>query len=212
VQEKLEDLQEQHEAADHWDESMEQGDNAERDGELLLAEGATFGINGVRVPPPTTMCLPWLSRIGSPFIVGLADGAQLTPEHVVEALYIIVNREKAVECVGMAVRARDALDRAERLADKSPEFYREYLDATMRAAMLRKGFDVAVAKFGESLGVFNWERTAEAIVEYISLSASGFKMVPSAGTGGKKKTMTSNGSAARLPWYVRCARRLLRLR
>ncbi len=211
--ENLEDLQERHESSDHWDESLESGSREERDGELLLAEGATFGINGIRVPPPTTMCLPWLARIESPFIVGLPEGAMLTPEHVVEALYIIVNRERAVENVAMAVRAREALEKVEKFSDKSPEYYREYLDATMRAAMLRKGFDTAVAKFGEKLGVFDWEKTAEALMEYISLSAGGFRMVPK-GTDGasKKKTMTSSGLHGRLPWFARFVRLLRRSR
>lgn len=183
--------------------------------EVMDSFGAGFRVGGVTVPPPTSGVLCLLEDIGSPFVVGLGDGEDITRKHVLEALYVCHSREQAVGPVYAAVRARMAVERAAGACKESAAHYQAYLDAQTAAAGLWAEFDQAVAVFGTRLGVFDYVAVADEIRGYLRRCACGYEMMTSESDEPEKKTAskTHQGSARsglRRALY-RCVARLLGL-
>ena len=188
-----------------------------RQKETLVALGSGFSVGGVDLPPPVSGVLPLLQVIDSPFVPG-AHAGEPTLRNVLETLYVLKHREKALEPVFGVARAKLMLEATEKIAGKSPEFYREYVTAVLSASRGYGAFDAAVFAFGEELGVFQWEEAAEAVAEYIACSMGGFEMIPTK-DGGSKKAVAAGATSSRLSgsptslrWWQRCCLRLLGMR
>lgn len=166
---------------------------AERDTETLLTLGGSLNVNGVNLPPPTTAVLSLLEIIDSPFLM-LSGKATL--RQVIETLYILREREKAVASLLRYSRARRMIEETAGIALKSPEFYEKYLKSIEAARKDMDEFDVNASRFGESLGIFDIAKVATEIRDYIYSSMGGFELIPDKDeeSDKKKEPLTANGS------------------
>jgi len=149
----------------------------ERDEETLQSLGGEMVINDIEFPPPTTAVMSLLEIIESPFVIGFENASDIKIKHINEALYVLKERENAVNPLF-------GLIRFEKIAEKSPEFFEKYLKSSKYA-----DFEKEVYKFAESLGVFDQLETIIKIQTYMNICFNAFDMLPneSNGEGIKKK-------------------------
>jgi len=147
-------------------EILELQSTEERDEETLHGLGANLIINGVEFPPPATAVLSLLEIVESPFIIGFENVDDIKTKHINEALYILKERENAVDSLFGLVRF-------EKIANKSPEFFEKYLKSTVYA-----DFEKKVFKFAESLGTFNSLEVIIQIQEYLNICFNALDMLP----------------------------------
>jgi len=156
--------------------------------ETLRALGAEDIISDLEFPPPTAGVLMLLDVIDSPFI----SGRVCSQEDVYKALYIIINREKALRPIYGAIRAERAIAKFAKV--ETPEKLEKYLTANIVNSAKFAEFDEKVAKFACDLGVIDIEETISNLEEYLSECFGGFDMVPKSDEQNlKKKVMMPNG-------------------
>lgn len=186
--------------------------------ETTDALGIGFKIGDIEFPPPCAGVVFLLETVGSPFVLGLDDGEDLTREKVIQALYICFEREKALAPVHAAIRARRALEATADTAKTSAQHYQVFLDSMVVASSLWAAFDQGATAFGMRLGAFSWEDAAEQVHGYLRRCTVGYRMFP--GTGKpedeKKKTVSrsliANGLPQELSLYQRLVHSILRLK
>ena len=161
-------------------------------GETLAALGGREKFADLAFPQPTMGIFPLLEMIDSPFLK--ADpNIEVKLQQIYETLYIIMKRKDAVSPIYRAFRANQRLSSAEGAAGRSPDFFYVYLRAIAEFADFRSDFDLEVAEFASSLGVFDMLEAIRLINDYLDASTGGFSMIPEGKPEDKKKDSTSNG-------------------
>lgn len=159
---------------------------AESDLQTLSALDSEWEINGVKVPQPTIAAIVLLSTVNSPFVSGDKE-AKFDLRDTLEALYIIRERRKVKDLLVSPKLYEARMAKAKELAEKSPDYFREYLDAIDRHSQ-RDEYAKGLFEFSESLGSMNIDGIALEIIEYINLCMTPFDMLPKNGNAEKKKT------------------------
>lgn len=173
-------------------ESLRTETDAQISEETFAALGGREKVAKLAVPQPSMGVFPLLEMIDSPFLKGDSN-TEIKLQQVFEALYVIVKRKDAVSPIYRAFRANERLLTATKSANQSPDFFYVYLRAIAEFADFRSDFDLEVAEFADSLGVFNMLNAIQLINDYLDTSTGGFSMIPAGKSDDKKKDSTSNG-------------------
>ena len=163
---------------------------AESDLQALSALGAEWEINGIKVPQPTLSAILLLDTVNSPFVRGESD--KVTFRDTIEALYVITERRKIKDLLVSPKLYESRMLKAKEIAEKSPEHFREYLNAIDRHSN-KDEYAKGLAEFAESLGSMNTDGMAMEIISYINLCLSPFDMLPKNGNAEKKKIRSGLG-------------------
>ena len=154
-------------------------------GETITALGAGHQVGDIYIPPLTAGVLPLLELIDSPFIK--EDETEYGQMAVMSTLYVLINGRAAVLPVMGIARRRNAMAKHKHLASQSPEHFAVYLAACDAIEQEWEVFDNTVAAYFETLGPFDLQGVAEAIVASLNDAMQGFAALPTDG-GDEKKT------------------------
>jgi len=158
---------------------------AESDLQTLAALGAEWEINGIKVPQPSLCAIVLLDTVNSPFVSG-DNEAKFGLRETLEALYIIKERRKIKDLLVSPKLYESRMAKAREMASKSPEHYREYLNAIERHSC-KDEYAKGLLEFTESLGSMKIDGLAMEIISYINLCLSPADMLPKNGNAEKKK-------------------------
>ena len=160
--------------------------------ESLVALGGELEIAGIKLPPPTAGVLMLLEVIESPF-TALEPPESITLDEIIRSLWIIINRENAVQTVTDHVQALKSAKYAFEKTEKTPEHLAVYFDFIERMNEL-DDFDAQIAEFAISLGPLDPVEAAAKIAKYLKICMGGYALLPESGNACKKKDIsTQNG-------------------
>jgi hypothetical protein len=152
---------------------------------MLSAMDGDWEIAGIKLKQPSFCVLMLLYQVDCPF---LRANQGIKPQELVETLFILHKGKDAVKYLLKPKRKLDALARCEKLAEKSVEFYAEYLKAVARESGVEE-YDLALAEFAESLGVIDVGLVAAEVDRFLQICQTGLEMLPQEeGAEGKKNT------------------------
>lgn len=171
----------------------------DRETVAMLAGNVSTESAGVSLSPVYPGTIALLDLIDSPFVQGGKRPAMLD---LYRALYVIERREDAVAPVIRAIREAEALEAAEKLADKGETYYAAYLTAMREAAKGWQEFDMEACRHAERLGVISHVKLCDAIAEAINSGTAGFRMIHSDGaaTAGKESPPTETAQKKSTAW------------
>ncbi len=164
------------------------------DGEALQALGAEEQVGDLTIPPPTTGVLMLLQIIESPFVVASEELATL--QDVLEALYIIHNREDALNPILGCSRAAKAVGKYWEKSLVSDAHFEKFLAVTAATSGNFAEFDREVIAFAHRLGVIDLESTRQMLDEYIGECFGGYELFPPADEKDDKKKVGSEQSGS----------------
>ena len=166
----------------------------EAEAETATALGGGADIGSATIPPITAGMLPNLEAIGSNFLDETAEDFSVTD--IMHAAYVLKHGHNAVRPIRNILRRRSALEKLKPLAEKSPEFFAQYLAATDRLEQCWIEFDDAAQAWWDGLGPIDIDEAGRVIVDALNAAFSGFAAIPSTGADDSKKkpASTANGS------------------
>ena len=154
------------------------GDNALEDAETaadtIASLGGTDDVFGFQ--PPSIGMLAMLDAIESPFVTASLERVGV-PE-ILKTLYVMCYGREALNPIYASLKRERLIRKAESMAEKSPEYYAEYLKAVDRLADGWAEFDKAVIEYAEKLGNIDVDDTVKNINEYLGECFGGFSMLP----------------------------------
>ena len=153
--------------------------------ESLVALGGELEVGGLLLPAPTVGVLMLLEIIDSPF-TALEPPESITLDEIIQALWVIINREDAVQIVTDHVKALKYAKRAFEKTEKSPAHLEVYLEFVERLKD-RDVFDVEVANFALQLDPIDPMEAAAKIAKYLKICMGGYALMPDNGSKSKKK-------------------------
>jgi len=145
--------------------------------ETLIGLGARFKVGDFTIPAPCPASISLLEVIQSPFVVDTAE-TDVELQDVLNALYVLINKENAVYPIFKARRRDIVMNKAKDIAGKSPEYYKTYLTILNKSITDYADFDKAVTDFAYKLGAFNYIEVSQKIQLYLNQSFMGFEMMP----------------------------------
>jgi len=190
--EKLSDLMPQHRQVDDVDEELQlehervlEEERFSEDIETLQSLGAPLDVGGIELPEPTTGAIALLDIIQSPFI-GAGDAETIDIHDIYKAIYILSCGKGAVKDVFVLRKCREKLERAEKIAETSPDFFAVFTTLSQALAEREADFEVKCYEFAQDMGLVNIEQCRNDLEQYIGVCFGGFSMLPNDDT--EKKT------------------------
>ena len=174
-----------------------QGAAAVEDAETLAAISDTWEICGMAFPAPSLGSLMILQLADCPFLSS-ENAGKITLKQIVETLFVMKNGRGLLKYFIAPKRRGEYIARAEKLAEKSPEMFAEYLKGIGGDAMFDE-YDRQLAEYAFSVPHFDIQECAEEIDRYLGLCLSGLAAVENDGSGSqKKKTVCKMGDESRI--------------
>ena len=149
--------------------------------------GAGYPIGSVLMPPITPGVLPLLEAIGSPFLGTDTDDADIGLSAIMETVYVLCRGADAARPILGLQRRKLALKKHERIAEKSPEFFREFLAASDRIASEWAAFQAAAVEFWADVGQVDLQDVADTILRAFNDAFAGFATLPQQAGAAEKK-------------------------
>jgi len=146
--------------------------------ETLTSLGGELEIGGLNIPPPTPAVIPLLQLIKSPFVIGFDDDKDIEMKDILEVLYVLSKRERAVQPILQGHRKVMLLEQAQSMALENEVFYEIYLKTLQSSAVDWTEFDRRVSEFADTMKPFNLVEAASDIHLYLNQSWMGFEMIP----------------------------------
>lgn len=162
----------------------------EEDAETLQALGAPLEIGETELPEPTTGVLALLDIIKSPFVYADKEDDVISIHDYYKAIYVISSGRDAIKDIYSLRKSQDKLERAENIAEKSPEFFAVYLSVTQALSEQEAEFDAKCFEFGAELGVIDIEKSIKELSDYIQICFGGFGILPTNNDEKKTTDMT----------------------
>ena len=158
----------------------------EEDVETLQALDAPLELGTMELPEPTTGVLALLDIIKSPLLFSESEDDVISIHDYYKAVYVLCKGRDAVKDIYALRKSQEKLATAEKIAEKSPEFFGVYLSLIQALSEKEAEFDAKCYEFGSNLGIIDINQSIKDLGEYISVCFGGFGMLPNTGEEEKK--------------------------